>query len=488
MKKPEIISMVVWAAFIVVFWTILMEHALTLKEPLYPFKPFVDYARYVIAPWGLTFLVFACAYVVGDLVVGSRIPAGGMRDVYIEGIGLGVAAVATFIIGLVGLLYTAVFLVEAATLLAVGWRRLYELWKRIAASSRRIGKWRIEEIVMIGLMVWYVYHTMGIACNPSVGWDTGNSHLAAPKWYLREHAIHFQPWINFNNFPQLVEMLGMYVMAGVGDPGATVAYMFLIGQCFLIYGLVQDRQAGLLAVLVWLSMPFATRYSQEMYVEMALAFYCILALYGLVIYKRWDLAGLAAGCALSVKYTAAPFVIILAIFAGRKGWWKFLLWTIPIAAAWYLRNIVLFGNPVFPFMDTWARVPGFSGTVEPTVRAGLIVDHAAMLRNFRLPWQEMLFDPKKGPMIWWTTMTEREPWVRSGRPASTGPWLLALLPVLAIAMKKRVYWGVGGVVLGYMGYWILVERIWDSRYLVPIWPIMCVIVGWGFREIRRWFK
>jgi hypothetical protein len=482
MKKSFIIVSIIWAVFIVVFWTILFEKALTLKAPLYPFKQYVDMARYVIAPWVLTFLVFICGFIIGDLVAGKRVPLSGMHDVYVTGIGLGVFSVFTFLIGLMGLLYDFVFIIELCALLAVGWRRLYELWKRIAASCRDIPKWRIEEIFMLLLILTYVYHTMAITCNPSTGWDTGNSHLAAPKWYLREHAIHFQPWINFNNFPQLVEMLGMYVMAGVGDPGATVAYMFLLGQCFFIYGLVQDRTAGLAAVLVWLSMPFATRYSQEMYVEMALAFYCIMAVYGLFIYKRWDLAGFAAGGALSVKYTAAPFVLLLAVMAGRKGWWKFLLWSVPIAAAWYLRSIILFGNPVFPFMDTWARIPGFSGTVDSTIRAGLVVDHAAMLKNFRLPWNEI------PGSIWWATMTEREPWVRSGRPASTGPWLLALLPVMGYAMKKRQYWGVAGVVLAYLMYFLLLERIWDSRYLTPIWPIMCVIVGWGIKEMKEWFK
>jgi hypothetical protein len=490
MKKPVVISMVIWAALIVIIWTILMEKALTLKAPNYPFKQWVDLARYVIAPWALTFFVFICSYVVGDLAIGSRMPKNGMRDIFVLGIGLGITSTVTFLIGLVGLLYSATFLLEAAVILAVGWRRLFELWNRIVASSRTIGKWRVEEVFMIVLMLWYVYMTIAITCNPSIGWDTGNSHLAAPKWYLHEHAIHFQPWINFNNFPQLVEMLGMYVIAGVGDPGATVSYLFLLGQCFLIYGMVQDRQAGLIAVLVWLSMPFATRYSQEMYVEMALAFYCLLAMYGLVIYKRWDLAGLAAGCALSVKYTAAPYVILLAVLGGKKGWWKFLLWSIPIAAPWYLRNIVLFGNPVFPFMDTWARIPGFSGTVAQSIRSELIIDHAAMLKNFKLPWQEIIWDPdpRKGPMLWWTTMTEREPWVRSGRPASTGPWLLAMLPVMVLAMRKRIYWGIAAVILAYLFYWILIERIWDSRYLVMIWPVMCVIVGWGIKEMKTWVK
>ena len=447
----------------------------------HPWIPFTMGLRYVIAPWFLTFVVAACGFVIGDWLVGSRVPSGGIRDVYLAGIGMSVISVVTFLAGLAGLVYPIAFLVEGVVVLGLGWQRLLGLLGRIGAGFYGIRRWRVEDIVMIGLIAWYVYNTIALTCNPSIGWDTGNSHLAAPKWYLREHAIHFLPWINFNNFPQLVEMLGMLVMAGVGDPGGTISYMFLLGQCLIIYSLVQDRTAGLVAVLVWLSMPFATRYSQEMYVEMALAFYSLLAVHSLVAWKRPDLAGIAAGGALSVKYTAAPFVILLAILAGRKGWWRFLLWCIPIAAAWYIRNIVLFGNPVFPFMDHWARLPGL-GTVPEAVRSALIIDHNEMLRNFKLSWREI------PGSIWWATMTEREPWVRSHRPASTGPWLLALLPVIGIAAREKSRWPVLGLAAAYLLYWVALERIWDSRYLVAIWPLLCVAVGWGIKDIMRWFK
>ena len=469
-----------WALFIAVLWTVRMEDAITITTKT-PWQPFTMGLRYVVAPWFLTFLVAACGWIIGDWILGSRVPKGGIRDVYLSGFGMSVIAVATFLIGLAGGLYPIAFILEAAVIVGIGWRRLMDLFVRIGADIKGISKWRLEEIVMMGMILWYVYVTIGVVCNPSLGWDIGNSHLAAPKWYLKEHTIHFLPWINFNNFPQLVEMLIMLVMSGVGDPGGTTAYLFLLGQCFIIYALVQDRTAGLIAVLIWLSMPFATRYSQEDYVEMTLAFYCLLSVYALLAWKRVDLAGLVGGAALSVKYTAAPFIFLLVFLTNKKDWWKFPLWCAPIAAAWYIRNIFLFGNPVFPFMDSFARIPGV-GSVQDPVRAELIINQFDMLKNFRLPWNAI------PGAIWWATMTEREPWVHSGRPASTGPWLLALLPVMVIALKKKTRWPIVAVSIAYMLYWVAVERIWDSRYLVAIWPLFCVFAGWGIKEVMRWFK
>ena len=105
--------------------------------------------------------------------------------------------------------------------------------------------------------------------------------------------------------------------------------------------------------------PIFLDYSIFSYVEMTLTFFAVLSVYFIVNDKVF-LSGTAAGLAMLAKYNGA-FIIPVLIFicykksSGKKTFYKNAiiigLASLIIASPWLLRNWILLGNPIWPFLN-----------------------------------------------------------------------------------------------------------------------------------------
>jgi len=293
------------------------------------------FLRYMVAPHLVTLLLALIAYIVGRAFLRLVLRKFRFRfdleeSLFSIGIGLGIISIFTFLVGLLKFLYPWLFGVLAVATLILGRRDLIHLY-RIARGGLHPKGWSFFDWSLFLLIMSLVISVFFRCNNPSTGWDALNSHLAAPKFYLREHAVSFFLWIKFNNFPQVHEMLITLQMMVFKDPGSSLVFMFYNGAaCFtyLIGARYFSRQVGLMAVIIFMVSPMIYQSSQGLYVEMTLVYFSTMVIYAMLAWyetrdTRWlVLTGISAGFACGVKYLGAAVIFTVLIL---------------IAAAYFLR-------------------------------------------------------------------------------------------------------------------------------------------------------
>jgi len=486
------------------------------------------FARYMIAPWLVTMLLVLCGYVVGKTALGRLMRRFTFHNdleesMFAVGIGLGVISLLTFAIGLAGLLYPLLFGILALAVLVLGRRHLIHLYRLVRDGFRDPG-WDLLDKSLIVLILVFLAESFLHTGNPSTAWDAMNSHLVAPKFYLREHAISFYPWIKFNSFPQLQEMLLTLEMMLLRDPGSSLIYAFMVGSAILTYlmgGRYFNRRTGLIAAVIFLAIRHVYRMGQWGYVEHLLIFYGMLMMLSfLAWYESRDrrllvLLGISAGLACGIKYlgitiTVITLLLILIAHIFPMPRWELdlikenaggdadsevpthgklleiarslgivLLWTIILGFPWYLRNIVLFGNPFFPFFENLFGGLGL-GTLN-SMRSQLAVDHSRMLSyfGFDLNLQNLIAIP-------WTATFRNDHATLVNCPSGIGPMLLAFTPA-ALFVRR---WRRAGIMLIvftvlFYFYWFILERVEYHRYLMSAFPFQAIIAAWGLSDLFR---
>ncbi len=208
------------------------------------------------------------------------------------------------------------------------------------------------------------------ALAPETVFDALRYHLALPGLYLHEHKIFYVERFLFASFPATMEMLYGAALA----LGTTVSAKLLVWQCFVLstlqlFAILRPRLANAHAVLLcagFAAMPFLSSHAIFAGVDHPLI--CLeLAAFAIILEqlaarrsrRAWLLVGWLLGTALGIKYLAG-FAIFCAGLALTAVWRRtgalksFLLVALPVAAclplAWGLKNWLLTGNPVYPYL------------------------------------------------------------------------------------------------------------------------------------------
>jgi len=505
--------MILWVWALVALWVFSQYIYRFHHDESYGILDAIEYGRgfvrYMVIPWLVTVGLVLIGYIIGRWTLGFTVrdikfSSHLEESIFAMGVGAGLIAVLTFILGVMHLLHPVLFGIIGLLILSAGYRHLIHLY-RVCIDGLKPRDWTLLDWLLLLLLAAFVLSVFLRPNNPSYGGDPMNSHLAAPKFYLRDHAVIFYPWINFNNFPLLQEMLLTVQMMVLRDPGCSLIYLYMIGTvalCWVIGARWFNRSTGLIAGIFFLMMPEIYRDSQAAYVEHVLIFYSVLTLAAFLKWyesrdSRWlVLLGISAGLMCGVKYTGLIVILIALIMIIIARWLPaeashekpdaramtrniglVVLWTAIIASPWYLRNIIFFGNPFFPFYESifgWMQL----GTLNE-LRSELVVDHAAMLKYFR-------FEPtvhNLAALPWNTTFHHNHPNTYYV-PAKVGPFLLAFTPAVIFVRK----WRRTGLMLiiflaVFYAYWFLLERIEYQRYLVSAYPIHCIIAAWGLSDL-----
>lgn len=390
-------------------------------------------------------------------------------------IGVGAAAFAllTFALGLVGALYTAVYLplfaVAAATGLFVATRQL----RRFERPRPRDWSW--WELALAGLLAAYVLLELLITCAPVSSADALLHHAAAPELYARTHEFRELPWTWNSYQPYSVEMLildgillndveqGAFapLLLGLGTLAATA------GAAYRLFG----RPVAVLAAAIFWAQPFVAWIATSTFVEPGTTFFVALAAWNLVECARSGsshallLSGVFAGAAAGTKYFGAAAVLVLAIVAAvilrdRLTRRRVALVTgtaVLVAAPWYVKNAVLTGDPLYPFLRGWpneaARAAAYD-SVDNYGHGSSLLDLIAL--PFRLLGDAQAFD--------------------RGEFMSPLPLLFAPLALLAPRGRRVIALALLGCA-AFLGLWFF--GVQHARYLLPTLPVLAVLAALG---------
>ncbi len=349
--------------------------------------------------------------------------------------------------------------------------------------------------------VWLLVGGMGLlalisALLPPTGWDALVYHLQGPRLYLEAHRLVAVPENFYLNWPAQVEMLFTWGMLLKGDTLAKLFHwVFWPLTALLLYDLARRAihpRAGRWAVALWAGVPVAAELAGLAYVDLGLTAFALAAV---TAFLRWSeteqdgwllLSALFTGLALATKYTAATWLLgleMLLVYDARRHRqrpWRWIasravgygLLTGAVALPWLIKNRLVTGNPIFPFL--W----GGTGWNE-TRAAWLTWVDKGYSRN---PLDYLAFP-------WLATVLGRS---RSAAfDATIGPLLLCLTPLAFLTRRwpRAVRYAlvlVGVQVLYFFVTIYFYAYLVETRLLLPAFPLLCLIAAFGLSRLAEW--
>jgi hypothetical protein len=438
------------------------------------------------------------------------------RAVFATGLGLHLISLLTLLIGLMGWLHTpaiAIVLGFAGSVLPIAaWLLSRGSVKGVARlfrpamgqmesgpaekDSRRLPPPLESRLWTAAVAVTALFALIVLlgAALPPWDFDVREYHLQVPKeWYLAGR-IEFLPHNIYANMPLGAEMFPLAAMSGLGDwwlgaiVGKTVMGACAVVTAAAIYALVRrltSPLAAVVAALVWLSHPWAIHVSISGLNEQVYALYLTLAVAAVATrdasWRNWLLAGLFAGAAAACKYPAVVMLVVplaaWAAIAPRLRDFRsapvrsrlmaatcFLVACVASGGAWYAKNAIQAGNPVYPLLanvlDGKTRTPEKNeqfarGHAVPPYTALNMVDSA-----LRIGWQSKHQSPLLIPLVLmgalavWRMTNDQAPMTNS-RPLVIGIWSLVICFLAT--------------------WWLFTHRL--DRFLVPAIPLAAVLAG-----------
>lgn len=183
----------------------------------------------IIVPYLTAAFIFAAGYSVGRRLFPDT---GSVATV---ALGMAVLGMGIFVLGMFHLFYWPVVLGWVVACLASGWRLLLtdRSWEYLNVPFRNTTRMGYALFCLLLILVLLHAHT---PLFPVTTWDACNSHLEAPKVFIRDGGIAFHPYINFNNFPMLTEMWSVpCLMLGVPEAAQCITFGFFLLLLIAIY-------------------------------------------------------------------------------------------------------------------------------------------------------------------------------------------------------------------------------------------------------------
>lgn len=424
----------------------------------------------------------------GRSIVGARGEATERLGLSI-GIGLGVLSAATLAIGLAGLLRAEIAwaLLALMTFLAA---RSIRAWLSDLRAALRPFQFPASLPRWAAL---YCAFALAVALLPALApptaWDALVYHLKGAELYRAAGRIGLPIDLPYLGFPQYQEMLFLLARL-IGAPSvALLHWVFAAATALLVHA--QARRlwgdaASWVAPAIYLSSQSIVTLAGWPYVDLTLAFHVTAAFACLRCWRdagdaAWlRLAGVFTGFAMATKYTALPAAAGLLVFGflvlGRARAWRgglhFTGFAVLAASPWYLKNLIVTGNPVYPFFFAAPHWDAFRAAWYSRFGTGLAF--SAPLRLLTAPIEATIFGVEgRGPF-----------------GAAIGPLFLMLAPIGVAVWRRLPAVRDAAIVCGvtYLGWLAMIAAsalLIQTRLLFPVFPLLAVIAAGGFEALRQ---
>ena len=442
---------------------------------------------------GLAAAVVAAAGLFGMRVLRlGRVAPEGLfaRFVLGVGVGLGTLSLATLGLGCAGLVGPGPSALTLGVMFLVGLGELRPVGDFLRGRPP-MDPLSAFELLLIFIFLLVLLFQLSLAFNLPLDYDACEYHMAAPARWFQLGRIDRIPGNVYSNLPMNCEMLYLFSMGLVGKlmlgihlavvMNALTAVLASAGVYVLARRFLSRRDA-LAAMTLFFTTPWVIVASTvNLYNEMLLAFYATLAVYafldlaGTRRMRQAALAGVFAGLAAGVKYTALAFfppvlgvsVIVAAGGGLRRRLGAGLLCVAVMGAAaspWFVKNLVFTGNPTYPFFHSVFGGRDWSAELDAKWIAGQ--KQAAGTARYkdivRAMWAEVLAH-------------------------KYGSLATAVFLVLGLgALRERpVRWLAAFVALWTLMWYVFTHRV--GRFWLPMTPCAVVLAARGFSLFRsRW--
>ncbi|MCL5952592.1 MAG: glycosyltransferase family 39 protein [Chloroflexi bacterium] len=443
-----------------------------------------------------------------------------LRRIAAAGFGFGFTGLVTIMLGIAGQLYwmaisaTTVYLVFVLLILQ-GMRDRFAIRPYLVHLEESFLMWRFDHprqsksswlfLAFVAFLCLSVYYHA--VATPIVHWDAQTYHAVMAKIMFYHHGIPVitGPGVGLemsDSFPPLFSALGAFYDVQVGQiedmylrlipPIVAVLLLFVVYQ---IGEFLLDRRYGKISVLLLAISPiylvhamYAISYlMQAFFVSTSLLF----LLYGVKTNRAryWITSGVFLGFDFLTSYqgffyavgAAAACLSVVAWAESEKRMrnlrnaFLLALATILTGSVWYLRNLLLVGNPIYPF--AYGVLGGINiepGILATTIRGVNLDSYHSFFGTYYPSWQE-----------WIGTLLVN----RSSFPTLT----ILTIPgiILALCKGSRSLWWVAAIFTLIPALIVLsgVANIF-TRYFIPFLPGIALLtalpiakaMGWAVRQ------
>ncbi len=362
------------------------------------------------------------------------------------------------------------------------------------AGWAALGAVRADRWVMLGTLgavAYFGWMFMG-ATLPPTSLDEMVYHLEVPAQLLR---VGYLPVFTDNvlaYYPMGPQMLFTFGLGVAGETAARMFHLLYLGLVMsALYGYAStlaSSRAAVLGTALFMTVPTVMVTGHWAYIDMNFTLYALLALIGTMRYVserheseaaalHWAVfAGLMAGAAWTVKYTALQLVLLLVLVVLvehlRTRAREIPYGTVAIGAiallmfAPYLaRTWSITGWPLFPFrMGPFELTDAVNWSVHQSELA-LAWQRQYGVGHDRVLWERLM------AMVWVFTSAAANYTAYDGVVGSG--FLLAPLAFLARGRHRDVRM-LGVFAAGFIFYWSLTTT--QVRFLLPVLPMAAVLV------------
>ncbi len=329
-----------------------------------------------------------------------------------------------------------------------------------------------------------------LALWPVVSRDASTYHVTVPRLYIAAGGFVRIPFNVYSNWPLNIEMLFTlamlikdYVLANLVHFGlAVLIVMILYREC----ARVGRPLAGAIAAGLFLADPAIQSEMVVAYVDIGSAFFLLFGFLSLIHYFETRqsmslvLAGIACGVLAGTKWTGVFGVLCLVPLlwidqargarrapAGTTGGrfrptLQFVLPCVALAVPWYVRSVVLTGDPLYPLLHDWLGGPEWNGELTKKLLAWQ--NSIGMGRSI----EDYLLLPVR------VALKGNTDYQSFG--ARLNPLWLAVVPLALVLGRThptaRKALGVAGL---YFVLWAFSSQ--QSRFLIPILPLLALAAG-----------
>ena len=420
---------------------------------------------------------------------------------------MAVWAYITFFFGMVGLLYKQTLVL---TLFFLSVIFIKDVKNMIMASLNFIKETNIKKSmknfklrfdffsILMYLLLLFILLDFIISFVPPRGFDILTYHLAVPKAYIAAHKIVYMPSLLFSNFPMLVDM--MY-LNGLLLKNAILPNLFSygLGLTFLlaVYSFCKkffNKKIAILSSLIFYSFPIIIQSTSTAHVDIQLALFVFLSIYGLFLYfdsqkSSWLLlSAIFAGLTISSKITGILGVVGILVLLGFYLFLRFLkkkvsfqavffklaifcLIIFLIFAPWLLKTYVHTGNPVWPLFNDFFDGKYWDAKHQENYASERVLKRELSLVNYlRLPWD---IHTLTGSDIGNIDADDH-----------VGPFFLAFLPLYFLLRRKNkiINWSFF-LLFVYITIWFFISGIF--RHILFSVPFIAIISSYVFMELYK---
>jgi hypothetical protein len=402
--------------------------------------------------------------------------------------GLGATGYFVFVPAALGLLHPSL-LGTVAMLLVVasaGGLRSFDRTEREMTSPLSPPSRGVVESCALLLLAGCLALSLILSLAPETGKDALIYHLAVPKQYLKAGGFRFLPGNIFSNAPLHPEMLYLLALFLRGEVLAKLLHFGAFGGVLLgMWNFSRRHLPGnafpFTGLLLFAAIPTVFAVSHTSYTDLFVVLYTLAATHAFLNWSEkgeagWlALSGCLCGLAVSTKYTALllPFLGVLGVLWGsrrrgdtdRQAMRNVALYAVPfvlVGLPFYLKNLVLTGNPFYPFLYGLFGGKGWEPGQAQLYDA--FVEHLGMgrgwLDHLLLPWNLSMRAEMDSPRF----------------DGILGPVFLLTLPFLALVRRPTVPLKFTLVFsLSWFLFWASSAQ--QMRYLMPVFPFLALAVA-----------